>query len=141
MRMAQAVQIKIEQQTDKLLERIVDVESQTVLGALEKRVTALETDMVALREKIVQTGRPMRPFAEALRTALNFLVNPCRLWESDQLEDRRALLKLAFTDRLAYTRGEGFQTLKKSMPFMALAAPGRSMGQLAERVGFEPTVR
>ena len=49
MRMAQAVQIKIEQQTDKLLERIVDVESQTVLGALEKRVTALETDMVALR--------------------------------------------------------------------------------------------
>jgi site-specific DNA recombinase len=133
--------VTLERQTEKLLERIVDVESKTVLGALEQRVTSLDVQKVALREKIVQTGRPMRPFAEALRTALDFLANPHRLWDCGRLPEQRALLKLAFSDRLPYSRGEGFRTPKKSLPFMVLASPAGAMNELAEREGFEPSVR
>jgi site-specific DNA recombinase len=137
-RQLEAELVKVERQSDKRLERIVDVESQTVMAALERRVNALESDKIALREKIVQTGRPLRPFGEALRTALDFLANPQRLWLSGRLEDRRALLKLAFSDRLPYQRGKGFQTAKKSLPFMVLAGPARALNELAEGAGFEP---
>ena len=43
--------------------------------------------------------------------------NPCYLWESDRIEDKRAVLKLTFAERLAYTRGEGFRTALTSSPF------------------------
>ncbi len=133
--------VKVEREAERTVARLVATDSEAVMGALEKRIHALETDKVALREKIVATGRPLRPFHEALQTALDFLANPHRLWVSGRLEDRRTLMKLAFTDRLQYRRGEGFQTAKKSLPFMILADPTKAKECLAERVGFEPTVR
>ena len=37
-------------------------------------------------------------------------------------EDKRAVLKLIFADRLAYKRNEGFRTANLSLPFKALYA-------------------
>ncbi|MFF9554193.1 recombinase, partial [Methylobacterium fujisawaense] len=56
-----------------------------------------------------------------LRTALGFLANPCQLWQNGMLEDRRAVLKLTFADRLRYKRGEGFRTANLTLPFKVLA--------------------
>jgi hypothetical protein len=58
--------------------------------------------------------------------AMNFLANPWKLRNSPRLEDKRTVLKLTFSDGLAYQRGEGFRTPKTSMPFRALG--GHSMG-------------
>ena len=131
---------QIERQTDKLLERIVEVESSTVLAALERKVTKLEHDKVALHEKIMQVGTPLRPFNEALQTALALLASPWKLWESGALAEQRTLMKLAFTERLRYLRGEGFQTPSKAVPFEALACLTTGQADVAERVGFEPKI-
>ncbi len=130
---------QIERQTDKLLERIVEVESSTVLAALERKVTKLEHDKASLHEKIMQVGKPMRPFNDALQTALAMLANPWKLWESGALAEQRSLMKLAFTERLRYVRGEGFQTTPEALPFKALACLTTGQTEMAERVGFEPT--
>jgi hypothetical protein len=62
-------------------------------------------------------GRPQRGFNESVRTALDFLGNPRKLWDSERIEHKRTVLKLAFGDRLAYVRNEGFRTANLALPF------------------------
>ena len=56
-----------------------------------------------MSERIANCGRPLRDFDEALKTSLSFLASLCQVWHSERLEGKRAVLKLAFIGRLAYT--------------------------------------
>lgn len=73
-----------------------------------------------MSENIANCGKPVRGFDESFRTAMAFLANPWKLWASEALEDKRAVLKLAFADRLAYVRNEGFRTAETTLPFKVL---------------------
>ncbi len=112
--------IKIDRSIDKLLDRVVDAESPTVINALEKRVKALEEKKIVIQEKTANCRRPVKAYSDSYRTAMEFLAKPYRLWASDRLEDKRAVLKLAFADRLTYVRGEGYRTAKTTLPFKVL---------------------
>jgi hypothetical protein len=126
---------EIEQESAKLLAKVVEVESRTVMNALEKRIDALEMEKYSLGEKIAQCGRPLKSFDATLQTSMLFLKNPLKLWSCGQYEERRLLLKFAFTDRLPYRRGEGFQTPQKSLLFSALGRENAQNLELAERAG------
>ena len=104
----------------QLLERIVEKTVPSVIGAYEERVRKLELDKQSIKEKMVTVSKPASTFDNTLRTALEFLANPLILWDSERLEDRRAVLKLAFCDRLAYSLENGFRTANFSMPFKVL---------------------
>lgn len=131
--------LKVNGQVEQFLDRIADATVPSVITAYETRIKALEDRKIVLAEKIAASGRPVRSFDETLRTAFDFLASPCQLWISDRLEDKRAVLKLAFSDRLIYVRNEGFRTPKLSLPFKNL---GHFEGQeltMARAEGFEPS--
>ena len=111
---------KIEKQVEQFLDRIADAETPSVIAVYENRIRKLEEQKALIAEKVASCGRPVRTFEETLRTSLDFLANPQNLWASDHLEDKRAVLKLTFADRLAYVRNEGFRTLNLAFPFKAL---------------------
>jgi site-specific DNA recombinase len=128
---------KVSQQVEQFLDRIADVTVPSVIAAYEMRIKALEERQIFLAEKIASTGRPVRSFDETLRTAFDFLASPCQLWASERLEDKRTVLKLAFADRLAYVRNEGFRTPNFSLPFKALGHfEGQEM-RMASSTGIE----
>ncbi len=136
---------KIDREIARLLERIVDADVPSVIAAYEKRVARLEEDKLVLKERLAKGGRPASTFDQTVRTALEFLGNPWNLWASGRLEDRRSVLKLTFSDRLRYSRGEGFRTANLSLPFQVLrgfagASGGISGGddRMARPRGFEP---
>ena len=83
-------------------------------------------------------GRPLRRFDETPRTALDFLASPWNPGASDRLEDKRAVLKLTFTDRLAHVRNEGFRTANLSLPSKAFADFSGSESKIARPAGIEP---
>jgi site-specific DNA recombinase len=85
------------------------------------RIRRLEERKIEISEKIANCGRPLSSFDETLRTSLDFLANPCNLWASERLEHKKAVLKLAFADRLTYVRNEGFRTPGLALPFKVLA--------------------
>lgn len=78
--------------------------------------------------------RPAASFDKTLRTALDFLANPWKLWKSERLEDKQTVLKLAFADRLRYTRENGFRTADLSMPFSLLTQVSGAKSLMAEGV-------
>jgi hypothetical protein len=96
-----------------------------------RTIRKLWEDKIAISEKIANCGRPLKSFDETLRTALDFLGNPRKLWDAERLEDRRALLKLAFIDQLAYVRNEGFRTANLALPFKVFADFSSSKSKMA----------
>ena len=129
---------KIERNVDQLLDRIVETDNSSVIRAYEKRIKELEAQKIERQERIAQCGRPIRSFEDSLRTALTFLGNPQKLWDSERLEYKKAVLKLAFGDRLVYVRNEGFRTADLALPFKALADMSGSKSKMARPAGFEP---
>ena len=119
---------KAEQQVSQLLERIVEASNPRVVAAYEDRIAGLEREKLVMAEKLQFAGKPVRPFGEMFELALAFLANPCNLWESERLADKRTVLKLTFSEPLTYHRIQGFRTPKTSIIFKALE--GISTGNL-----------
>jgi hypothetical protein len=80
--------------------------------------------------QVADCGRPLRDFDSAYRTTMEFLENPQKLWFSNRLEDKRAVLKLAFESRIVYHRDTGYRTAVASIPF-------RIFNDLEENSDFE----
>jgi site-specific DNA recombinase len=130
--------VKIERQVSQFLERILDASVPSVIGAYEDRVRKLEEDKLVIKERMANVARPASSFEDTLRTALDFISSPWNLWNSERLEDRRAVLKLTFADRLRYMRNEGFRTAKLSLPFNVMGGILGGENKMARPKGFEP---
>lgn len=101
-----------DRQISKVMDRLIDTESPNAVRAYESKLEKLESDKAIMRENIANSSKPMKDFDKSFRTAMAFLANPCNLWVSDRLEDRRAVLRLVFAAPLPYARNEGFRTAK-----------------------------
>jgi len=123
---------------DSLVDRIVDADSDLV-SSYEKKLKKLDRSKHLLQEQIKTVTRPKRTYDETLRTALDFLKEPQKLWDSEHLEDKRAVLKLTFGERLRYRPDQGFRTAKTTLPFRYLSGFSGGDLQMAERGGFEPS--
>ena len=111
---------KLELDIEKLIDRIVDLESPRVVRSIEKRIKNLELEKAISEEKMEKIAEPVSTFEETFRTSLAFLVNPLNLWASERYEDKRTVLRLAFSGNLTYDRIEGFRTPPISRAFSLL---------------------
>ena len=134
-------QIKvIEGKIAALLDRIMVSDSPTVISAYERKVEQLERDKLVLQEKTARCGTALGSFDGTFRTALNFLAKPYDYWEKGTLESRRTVLKLALASPLQWDWNEGVRTAELSLPFKVLNTKKDWENEMAERVGFEPTI-
>jgi site-specific DNA recombinase len=128
----------IERKVDQLLDRLVEASGASVITAYERRVRELESQKAVIGDRIAVCGKPKASFEETYRTALRFLRSPWELWRSERIEDRRALLRLVFAERLVYARDEGYRTARISMPFKLLGQENLRKSGLVEPRGIEP---
>ncbi len=130
--------VKVERQVAQFLERILDASVPSVVKAYEERVRKLEEEKLLIKERMANMSRPARSFDETLRTALEFIASPWKLWDSKRLEDQRTVLKLTFADQLRYARNKGFRTANLSLPFNVIGGFPGGESKLARPGGFEP---
>ncbi|MGJ8628434.1 MAG: recombinase zinc beta ribbon domain-containing protein [Sulfitobacter sp.] len=122
----------------QILDRLIDTNSDTLIIAYEARLREMEEQKTFLTEKIANCGKPLAPFEQVYRTAFDFLANPSKLWASGRFEDKRAVLKLVFADRLPYTRNGGYRTAKTALPFKALDDFEAGKFEMVPPHGLEP---
>ncbi len=130
--------LKIERKTEQFLDRIVETDSQTLITTYENKIRKLEEEKIRLDENIAKCGRPLASFDETFRTALTFLSNPQKLWQSNKLEHQRMVLKLAFTQKLPYDKKHGFRTTAKAQPFAVLEQICGGESKMVGPAGLEP---
>ena len=130
--------VRIERDVEKLLDQIVEVSEPVVMRAFQNRIGKLEAQKLEVSEKIANCGRTLGSFDETVRTAFDLLENPLKIWGSERFEHKRAVLKLAFAERPAYVRNQGFRTPNPALPFKALADFSGGKTEMARPTGFEP---
>lgn len=130
----QRVEVKVRQ----LVDRVMGASTSALAEAYEARLRELHEHKAALSEKAASIGKPQATFAETYRTAFAFIANPCNLWHSPRLEDRRAVLRLVFAERLAYQRGSGYQTAQTALIFKLLGDKNMQMEEVVGPAGLEP---
>jgi site-specific DNA recombinase len=105
---------------DQVMERLLASQSPTLMTAFENQIHKLEEQKARMSAQISKCARPLPSFDDTFQTAMIFLANPCNLWDSGRLEDKRMVLKLAFSTTLAYSSETGFTTAELSLPFKML---------------------
>ena len=103
-----------------------------------KGITRIAQFNGALTEKLQNQSKPKHAFDEMFELAMNFLANPWNLWDSGQINLRKAVLRLAFSERITYLRNEGFRTPKTALPFKVLGGFCGDKREMARPEGFEP---
>ena len=112
---------KLQRDIDKVVSLMIETESDAARTAYENRLQKLEQEKALTIERVRNCGRPAHAPDKTLRTAIEFLEKPWKLWESERFSDKRLCLKLTFADKLAYVRKEGFRTANLTLPFKVLA--------------------
>ncbi|MBL1434571.1 MAG: recombinase family protein [Rhodobacteraceae bacterium] len=108
---------KLDKQIEGMLDRIVAAKSESVISAYEKRIEKLEREKMVMSEKLENKAKPVHSFTEMFELSLKFIANPWNIWASGQLSLKRTVLKLAFSERIAYSRKTGLRTPQVSVPF------------------------
>lgn len=129
-----------EKQVEELLERIVEASSPIVVRAYEKKVELLERKRLLLNEKITTATPPKGRFEVVIKHAMEFLASPWNIWNSGDFKLKRTVLRLAFSERPRYVRGEGYQTTKPSLPFSMLADFHAEKSGMVRTTGLEPVL-
>lgn len=108
---------QIDRKIAQLLDRIMETDTPTVVKAYEQRIAEFETRKLVLQEKLPESP-PDQPALEATRrTVMEFLASPWNLCMSDRVEDKRAVLKRTFKERLGDSKTKGLRPPELSFPF------------------------
>ena len=125
----------IGKQIDELLERVLQASNATVICAYEGKIETLERRRSVMIEKLEQNTVPDRRFDEFIEHAMQFLANPWNLWSCGHYHMQQLVLRLAFSERVAYHRKEGYRTPKTSLPFKVLESFRNGKSDLVPRRG------
>ena len=128
----------IDRKVEQFLDRVVEADNSILIETYETKIRSLQEEKVYLSEKVRNCGRPLDTFENTFRTAIEFLGNPQKLWQSDNIEDQRMLLRMTFSDKITYDRNQGFRTAAMSQPFSLLEELKGGKYEMVEGAGFEP---
>ena len=130
---------ELDAKIETIVNRTLETSSATLITCYEQHLRDLEQEKAALIEQSALPTKPLDTFERTFRTAMAFLDNPLKLWNSSRFEDKRAVLKLTFADQLAYKQNEGFRTANFSLPFKLLGDFSTLESKMALPEGLEPS--
>lgn len=129
---------KVEKKTETLLDRIVETNTDSVVAAYEARIANLEQEKRLMAEKLTNQTGPLAPFDKLFEHAMKFLSSPWKIWQSGDLLQKRTVLRLAFRERLTYSRENGYRTPNLSLPFKLLGGFNMENLAMVRAGGLEP---
>ncbi|WP_167601821.1 hypothetical protein [Celeribacter sp. HF31] len=110
----------------------MEADTSTVIKAYEKKIGQIEQEKLLLAEKAEQTGKPKATFEQMFELAIRLPASLWKVWETGRFDLQRLVLRLAFADRLAYCRTEGFRTPEVSFLFKVLRGESMPDCKMAE---------
>jgi site-specific DNA recombinase len=102
-------------QVDVLSGRVVKAMDEKLVRVYEEQIIKYRNEGEVLQEQIKALGLKTVSFETALEVVLGFLENPLVIWESENMNAKRLVLKLVFAEKLVFHPKFGFETAQKSL--------------------------
>ncbi len=100
---------------------IANTGSPVTAALYEKKIEELVYKKELLTQKASNLAETQPPFDEVFEHSMNFLGSPYKIWKNSDFAWKRAVLRLAFSEPIKYTKKEGYRTPKTTFPFKALS--------------------
>tara|TARA_Y100000310_G_scaffold123562_2_gene122323 strand:- start:20764 stop:21354 length:591 start_codon:yes stop_codon:yes gene_type:complete len=109
-------QKKVETEIKSYTELLLNTKSPAVIRVYEEKIEELDAERLRLGEKVKPKLKPDFDFGTALKQALEFVSEPYMMWNTDDLAQKRLVLRMVFEEPLVYDITEGFGTAKYTLP-------------------------
>ncbi len=129
---------KVEKDIETTVDRLIEATNRTVVSAYERRIQKLEEEKILLEEKSQNCLPAPGHFEDFIEHSLRFLATPWEIYKNGDLPLKQLVLRLAFSERLRYSRKSGYRTPKVSLPFKLLADAQEDKSHLVRVKGLEP---
>ena len=125
-------------QVDVLSERVAKAMDEKLVRVYEEQIIKCRNESEAIQEKLRTLGVSSVSFETALEVVLGFLENPLVIWEKQEINAKKLVLKLVFAEKLVYHPDLGFETAQKSMLVGLFETISTNNSQDVEMAGIEP---
>jgi len=130
--------VDIKKQIDVLSDRVVRAMDEKLARVYEEHIIRSQRESEDLQEKLRSLGVSSVSFETALEVVFGFLKNPVVIWETEDINAKRLVLKLVFAEKLAYHPDLGFETAQKSKFVGLFETISANDSQDVEMPGVEP---
>ena len=113
--------------------------NEIVRNAYESELEDLCKKEMLIKDKLLSTAGKELNFETPLNLVFDILKNPYILWKKPNIESKRLVAKLVFSDKLFYDRNLGFETPKIALPLELFKVFDTKSTKGVEMVGVEPT--
>lgn len=134
-------QLKIKdmnREVDRLCDRLGKIKGEILIRKYESQIEQLEDKKRTLEKERIDLKDPRYDFGTAMQAVLNFMENPSKLWNSEEFEDKRTMLKLTVLGVLPYDPQIGFGTARFPLLFELCKVAETDKSKMVEMPGIEP---
>ncbi len=123
---------------DRFLELLSRATDNNVISAYEEKVAKISEKVLVLKDSLMSYDKHKPNIETALDIVFDFLKNPLKQWEKENIHTKRLVLKLVFEKNLEYNKNSGFETAILSLPLRVFTLPEAQKSSLVEMRGIEP---
>ncbi|MEQ1499808.1 MAG: recombinase family protein [Parcubacteria group bacterium] len=123
---------------DALSDRVIKAVDENIVHIYEEKILAYKKEGEVLQEKLTNMSLASVSFETALELVFEFLKNPVVMWEKEDIDAKRLVLKLVFAEKLVLHPDLGFETAQKSLLIGLFEQISTKSFQDVEKGGFEP---
>jgi site-specific DNA recombinase len=125
----------IDHDINKLLDRLINTTNNAIVTSYEGAVEKLQREKLAKEEMLSGSQAISVDFDNAVRTVFSFMSNPLEMWQSNDIEQRKTVLKLVFAKPVQYDKKTGLRTVEYSLPFKMLGCGNMEKIEMVEPGG------
>ena len=128
----------VQQTVSNFSERAAQAREKTLIAVYEENLIKAKKEEMLLLDQISKLSVRTGDFEVALGAMFAVLKNPVETWQSDDVDQKRSVLRLIFSGKLAYHPESGFQTPELSCILGLFEQITAKKSQDVEARGVEP---
>jgi len=129
---------KLEGKKKQFIDRISSSSNELLINEYEIELQKILKEKEDLEKQLPKKVYSRENFGTACGIVFNYMIDPVRMWQSKNYQDKRLLLEMYFEEKLIYKLNEGLGTANLACLPKLLCTKETSKNHLVEMAGIEP---
>lgn len=129
---------KLDKEIKSIADKFIQTSKRALQQALENKIDELETNKQDILRAIESLSNHHIDFGTTLNRVMSFIENPCQVWASGDLKQKKLVQRLVFMNPIVIHPSQPIGTANLSFPFKMLRDISDGKIRMVEAAGIEP---